>query len=164
MNPRIIVYAIMVCVLTAIFFSSCEESDPVSGTIGYPEAVEQNIDVVQLIQAIHNLEQVPGIKSIVLGRNGVIAAQEYYNNAGADSIHDVRSVTKSVMGLLIGIAIEEGYIESVNQTVGDFFIGTVLDTLEPAKAQITIEQLLTMSCGLEWHELDGGNSYSTLNR
>jgi CubicO group peptidase (beta-lactamase class C family) len=160
MNPRIIIYAIMVCLLTTIFFSSCSDSDPASSTFGYPEAVEQNIDVVQLIQAIQNLEQVPGIKSIVLGRNGVIAAQEYFNDAGADSIHDVRSVTKSVMGLLIGIAIEEGFIESVNQTVGEFFIGTVVDSLEPAKAQITIEQLLTMSCGLEWHELDGGNSYS----
>lgn len=94
-----------------------------------------------------------------MGRNGVIAAEEYYNDSGADVLHDVRSVTKSVMGLLIGIAIREGFIQSVDQTIGEFLVGTVVDRLEAAKAKITIEQLLTMSCGLEWHELDGGDSY-----
>lgn len=40
----------------------------------------------------------------------------------------------------------KGYIRSVDQTVGEFLEGTVVDSLEPAKAQITIEQLLIMSC------------------
>lgn len=148
------------CPFVFLFFLCCNKSDPVSSTSKYPEAAAQNIDVDQLSQAIEKLEEIPGIKSIVLGRSGVIAAEEYYNEGGADISHDVRSVTKSVMGLLIGIAIREGFIQSVNQTVGEFLVGTVVDSLETAKAQISIEQLLTMSCGLEWHELDGGDSYS----
>ncbi len=142
-----------------IAFLTCDKKDPVSTDSRYPEAASQNFDVLQLSQAIDDLAQIPGFKSIVVGRNGVIAAEEYYNNGGADSLHDVRSVTKSVMGLLIGIAIREGFIQSLDQTIGEFFIGTVVDSLDAAKAQITIEQLLKMSCGLEWHELDGGNSY-----
>ncbi len=149
-----------ICILVSLFFFCCSKNHPSSSKSEYPEAVAQNIDVDQLTQAITKLEQVPGIRSIVLGRNGVIAAEEYYNDAGADITHDVRSVTKSIMGLLIGIAIREGFIQSVDQTVGDFLLGTYVDSLELTKAQITIKQLLTMSCGLEWHELDGGNSYS----
>jgi len=142
-----------------LFFSYCNKKDPVS-TSEYPKAESQNFDVEQLTQAITELEEIPGTKSIVLGRNGVIAAEEYFNDADAAIIHDVRSVTKSVVGLLIGIAIREGFIHSVNQTVGEFFIGPVIDSLEQAKSQITIDQLLKMSCGLEWHELNGGDSYS----
>jgi CubicO group peptidase (beta-lactamase class C family) len=158
---RVIIFITSICFLfLASSFLNCDKADPLHPITRYPGAVAQNIDNVQLSQAIDKLAKIEGIKSIVLGRNGVIAAEEYYNDGGAGVIHDVRSVTKSVIGLLIGIAIQEGYIQSVDQTVGEFLIGTVIDSLEAAKAQISIEHLLTMSCGLEWHELDGGNSYN----
>jgi CubicO group peptidase (beta-lactamase class C family) len=146
-------------IFITLFLLCCKNSDTDTPDTIYPEADAQNINVEQLKLAIDKLEKISGIKSIVLGRNGVIAAEEYYNGGGADIIHDVRSVTKSVMGLLVGLAIQEGHIQSVDQTVGEFLVGTLVDTLEQEKAEITIEQLLTMSCGLEWHELDGGNSY-----
>lgn len=147
------------CALVATLLS-CNSDVPVDPPPRYPHAAAQNIDSEQLSQAIEKLAAVPGMRSIVLGRKGVIAAEEYYNDGGADVVHDVRSVTKSVMALLIGIAIQEGHLRGVEQTIGEFFLGTVVDSLEPAKAQITIGQLLTMSCGLEWHELDGGDSYN----
>ena len=146
--------------LFAFMFSAlitCEKDNPPDSR--YPEATAQNFDVLQLGQAIDDLADIPGFRSIVVGRNGVIAAEEYYNNSGPDSLHDLRSVAKSVMGLLTGIAIREGFIQSVDQTIGEFLIGTVVNSLTPDKARITIEQLLNMSCGLEWHELDGGTSY-----
>lgn len=152
-------FVLLIWSLFSLFFLQCSDSNSISPQNNYPEATAQNIDVSQIEKAIENLSQIKGIKSIVLGRNGKIAAEEYFNDAGNDVIHDVRSVTKSVMALLIGIAIRDGFIQSVDQTVGEFFIGKVVDFLDPAKAKITIEQLLNMSCGLEWHELDGGNSY-----
>ena len=159
---KLISIIVIFSIFMLMFFTllACHKSNPVSSDSRYPEAAAQNFDVLQLSQAIDALGEIPGFKSIVVGRNGVIAAEEYYNGSGANSLHDVRSVTKSVMGLLIGIAVEEGYIQSVDQTIGEFFLDTVVDSLDSAKAQITIEQLLTMSCGLEWHELDGGNSYN----
>ncbi len=145
----------------ASFFLACNNGDPVQATAArYPEAAAQNIDTMQLIQAFDRLSQIPGFKAIVLGRNGIIAAEEYYNDGSGDAIHDVRSVTKSIVGLLVGIAIREGFLQGVNQRVGEFLVGTALDSLDSARARISIEHLLTMSCGLEWHELDGGDSYS----
>lgn len=160
MKRTTFLFGLVLCSTISLLFFCCNKADPVSSKSRYPEAAAQKIDVGQLSQAIDKLAAIPGIKSIALGRNGVIAAEEYYNDGGADVLHDVRSVTKSVMALLIGIAIREGFIQSVDQTIGEFLAGTVVDELEPAKAKITIEQLLTMSCGLEWHELDGGDSYN----
>ena len=162
MTHKIITKTVVFLLFVCLFFASirCDKKNPVSIDSRYPEALSQNFDVLQLSQAIDDLAQIPGFRSIVVGRNGVIAAEEYFNDSAPDSLHDLRSVTKSVMGLLFGIAIREGFIQSVDQTIGEFFVGTVVDSLDAAKAQITIEQLLTMSCGLEWHELDGGNSYN----
>lgn len=125
----------------------------------YPKAAEQNMDVDLLGVAIDSLSDIPGFKSIVLGRNGDIAVEKYFNYGQINTPHDVRSVTKSIMALLIGIAIREGYIQSEEQVIGDYLTGLAAEDLEPQLADITIGHLLTMSCGLEWHELDGGNSY-----
>ena len=162
MTQKILLIATLFCAFIYIIFTFaiCNQSDPLSAKGRYPQAAAQNFDVQQLSQAIDSLAEISGFKSIVVGRNGRIAAEEYYNGGHPDSLHDVRSVTKSVMGLLIGIAIEKGYLQSVDQTIGEFLIDTVIDTLDSARAQISIKHLLMMSCGLEWHELDGGDSYN----
>ena len=147
-------------IMACFSFTHCAKEDPVQPRSRYAGAEAQNIDAGQLSEAILILKRIQGFQSIVLGRNGVIAVEEYYNYAGAEVLHDVRSVTKSVMGLLIGIAIREGYLQSVDQTIGELLIETVVASVDSVIAGITIEDLLTMSCGLEWHELDGGNSYS----
>jgi CubicO group peptidase (beta-lactamase class C family) len=145
------------CMLVGVF---CEKENPPESRVRYPEAAAQNMDVDQLIEAFDAVSGVPGIQSMVLGRHGVIAAEEFYNGGGPEVLHDVRSVTKSVIGLLVGIAIGEGLIGDIDQTIDQLLPGGVPDTLDEVKKQITIENLLTMSCGLEWHELDGGNSYN----
>ena len=142
-----------------LIWLQCSPKNPTNSSDLYPEAAAQNIDVEQLIQAFDQLASVPGIKSMLLGRGGVIAAEKYVNGGGADIIHDVRSCTKSVIALLVGIAMREGFIQSVDQTIGEFLEGTVVNEIDPTKAAITIDEVLKMSCGLEWHELDGGNSY-----
>jgi CubicO group peptidase (beta-lactamase class C family) len=146
--------------LALLLCLACGKDDPTAPVSRYPEAANQNFDVDRLGQAMDHLAAIPGIRSINLGRNGAIAAEEYHNDGEADVIHDERTVTKRIMGLLIGIAIREGFIESVDQTIGEFLEGSVVDTLENARANLTIKQLLTMSCGLEWYEFDGGGSYN----
>lgn len=160
MKRLIIPIMFITVIITAIIPAACEKNASVEPERLYPEADAQGIDGNRLATAIYRLQGVPGMKSVILGRNGMIAVEEYFNYGGIDVPHDVRSVTKSVMGLLIGIAIREGIIQSTDQTVGEFLLNTELTTLDSAKANITIEHLLTMSCGLEWHELEGGDSYS----
>src|SRR5262245_6520866 len=70
---------------------------------------------------------------------------------GPDSKHDLRSVTKSVVSLLFGIALDRKLIRDIDDAVIDCFPQySDLRTLE--KERISLRHLLTMSAGLEWNE------------
>jgi hypothetical protein len=67
--------------------------------------------------------------------------------------HNLCSVTKSFTSALIGIAIDKGFIQSVNQKVFDFFpeYSYILNST-PEKGNITLKHLLTMTSGIEWDD------------
>ena len=72
-------------------------------------------------------------------------------NFTKDSLHDIRSISKSIVSACVGIAIQQGKIKTVEQRVFDFFPEYAkLDTglISP----LTIQHLLTMSSGLVWNE------------
>ena len=70
---------------------------------------------------------------------------------GPETKHDLRSVTKSVISLLLGIALDRKLITSIDDAVIDWF-PEYSDLRTPEKARITLRHLLTMSAGLEWNE------------
>lgn len=74
--------------------------------------------------------------------------EEYWEGYTDNSISNSFSAAKSIVGLLIGAAIDDGFIESVDQKVADF----VPSFKEGKKNQIKIHDLLTMSSGLDWDE------------
>ena len=90
--------------------------------------------------------------SILVVKNGNLTIEEYLNEEyTASDLHSVFSITKSVSSALIGIAIDEGYIESVDQKILDFFQDVnVLN--KSNKENITIEHLLTHTSGVYWRE------------
>src|SRR2546421_3421685 len=73
-------------------------------------------------------------------------------------LHDLRSVSKSVVGLLVGIARQQGKIDVAASALA-YYPGYP-DLRSPERAAITVEHLLTMSSGLEWNE--SITSYGTL--
>jgi CubicO group peptidase (beta-lactamase class C family) len=94
---------------------------------------------------------------VVLERYG--AGQDHRLNVplghvefGRDTLHDLRSVTKSVVGLLYGIALRDGLVpEPGERLMGQF--PEYPDLGEgPARARLTIEHVLTMTLGLDWDE------------
>jgi CubicO group peptidase (beta-lactamase class C family) len=70
---------------------------------------------------------------------------------GPTTLHDVRSVTKSIVSLLVGIALERGKIASIATPVLDFY-PDLADLRSPQRNAITLAHLLTMSSGLQWDE------------
>ncbi len=110
------------------------------------------------------------IHSIVIARNGYLLLEEYlwesqiYRNitgdkeySGGYTTHMQMSTTKSFMSILIGIALQEGFLDNVSQTLYEFYadIWNVNFTDSEQKKSITIEQLLTHNSGL----LGGGAGY-----
>jgi len=88
--------------------------------------------------------------SIIIVKNGYIVFEEYFNFNNEYNMHHLFSVTKSFVSALIGIAIEQEYIQSVHQKVVDFFPDHTIENLDELKEEMTIEHLLTMTSGFEW--------------
>jgi CubicO group peptidase (beta-lactamase class C family) len=92
--------------------------------------------------------RLPRLYSLIVAVRGATVL-EYYakGTASASRTTNVKSVSKSVISTLVGIAIETGAIKSVREPIGRFFPQLARDP-DPRKARITIEDLLTMRSGL----------------
>lgn len=93
-----------------------------------------------------------GVDSVIIIKNAYLVFEEYFNGQKEDSLHNIHSCTKSITSALIGIAINNGHIKSVNEKVLDFFPEYEFENMDERKKAITIEHLLTMSSGIEWDE------------
>ena len=89
------------------------------------------------------------IKSFMLQRDGELLIDAHRMGMRADRTTNVKSVAKSIISLLVGIAIEQGHLSGVQQPIGEFFPDYFKRRPDPAKAAITIQDLLTMRAGLE---------------
>ena len=93
---------------------------------------EPSVDTKKLEEAFSSAKQIGNLKSLVVFHKNSIIKEVYYGTGGADLRHDVRSVTKSVTGILIGIAIDKGYLSSIDQTLGE--------VIDPQDYTITAEK------------------------
>lgn len=85
------------------------------------------------------------ITSIVVLKDGKLLLEEYFNQSDRNTLHDTRSVGKSFTSLLMGIAVQEGYIKSETQTLGAFYDLKKYANYAPEKEQVQLKDLLTMS-------------------
>lgn len=85
--------------------------------------------------------------SFLMIQNGEIITENYFEEHTASTVSNSFSVAKSYIGVLIGIAIDKGYIKSFDDPITDYL------TFFPEKdAQVTLRHLLGMSSGLNWRE------------
>jgi len=88
--------------------------------------------------------------ALLVIRNDSILFENYYRGYKRDSISTVFSVSKSITSLLTGIAVDEGYIESVHDPVTKYV--PELKKKDPRFERLTIEHLLNMRAGFEFNE------------
>jgi CubicO group peptidase (beta-lactamase class C family) len=106
------------------------------------------------------------VHAVLVVRHGTLVFERYFSGSdqiwgrpigdvtfGPDTRHDERSATKSIVALLLGIAIDRGLIKGLEAPVMPFF-PEYADLATPAKDRITLRDLITMSAGLEWRHLD----------
>jgi CubicO group peptidase (beta-lactamase class C family) len=99
----------------------------------------------EMAQELHH-----DLKGIVIVRNGRLASEHYFNGDSVDSLHDIRSATKSITSLLMGITINKGLVHSVNDSIAPYLPGMPKD----GKEKITIKDLLNMRSGLDANDED----------
>ena len=116
----------------------------------------QNIDttlVYKMFNQLNNKEN--KIHSVLLVKNDQIIIEEYLNGQVSDQKHDLRSATKSIRSILLGIAIDRGFIENVNDPISKYLKSPIpKKNLDERKEKITIKHLLTMSSGLDCNDWD----------
>lgn len=94
--------------------------------------------------------EVPALSALLAARHGAIVFERYYGGQDPEKPINIRSVTKSVTGTLVGTAREQGLFASIHATVGEVIPERIPDGADPRVADITLWQLLTMTSGLQW--------------
>jgi CubicO group peptidase (beta-lactamase class C family) len=138
--------------------STPESRTPTTGAtpdLPWPRSTpeEQGISSQNLIRALGKIrDDNLDVHSVIIIRNGHVILEAYVHPYGPDDLHNVKSVSKSVISAVVGIALEEGILESLDQPVYDFFPQYFTDDGDPRKKKITLRHLITMTAGFDLDE------------
>ncbi|HWO00071.1 MAG TPA: serine hydrolase [Blastocatellia bacterium] len=116
---------------------------------------EQGLDRKRLKKLVKKIRRndISGIDSLLIVRNGYLVSESYFNGWGPDDLHTLQSDTKSITSLLVGIARQQGFISSVDQNVVSFFPEYPrIKRMDDRKAAMSLRDLLTMRTGFDWSE------------
>jgi len=92
------------------------------------------------------------LHALLIIRNGYIVTEAYFSPYKQQRKHNIYSCTKSFTSALIGIAIDQGCIDSLDHKVLDFFPDHTFENDDSRKQAMTLGHLLTMRSGLDWPE------------
>jgi CubicO group peptidase (beta-lactamase class C family) len=141
---------------------------PVAREDGWPVASadeDKLIDRDALCRMADRLEASgANVHAVLVARGGKLVFERYFRGSDeiygrrvgnvtfdADTLHNIKSASKSVASLALGIAIDRGLIASVNEPIFSFF-PELSDLRSPEKDRLQLVHALTMSMGLEWVE------------
>ncbi|NND33448.1 MAG: serine hydrolase, partial [Saprospiraceae bacterium] len=100
-------------------------------------------------ESIREFLQSDGIYSVLIASKEEVLLEEYFNGVHVDSATNIQSLTKGIISLLIGIAIEQGVIVNEYDLIHHYFPQR-FKSLEPEKRQIAIRHILDQTSGLAW--------------
>ncbi len=106
------------------------------------------------LQKTIETQTLKNITSVIVLKQGKLIVEKYYNGTTPSTLHDTRSLTKSFTSTLLGMAIEDGHIQSLDQQLGEFYDLKQFENYSKEKAQVTLRSLLTMSSGFDGFDFD----------
>jgi CubicO group peptidase (beta-lactamase class C family) len=92
------------------------------------------------------------LHAVLVARSGRIVLERYFAGQDAATLHDIRSVTKSVVGLLYGIALDRGLVPPPEAPLLASFPDLADLATDPRRSRLTVAHALTMTMGLAWDE------------
>lgn len=119
----------------------------------------QTAPLLSLVNTLANFEptalQQPYIHSLHVAHRGKLVLEEYFHGYDGATPHDSRSAGKSLTSALLGIALQQGFVDSIDTAVYPLLGGaSQYDNPSDAKNALTIRHLITMTSGLD---CDDGN-------
>jgi CubicO group peptidase (beta-lactamase class C family) len=107
------------------------------------------LDSVRIAEAFQRASEMPHLRTLLVARHGEIIAELHKSGPPPDVPVNVKSVSKSIVSALIGIAIADGHLSGADETVAPYFENYLGPDGDSAKRRITIGHLLSMQSGLE---------------
>ena len=90
----------------------------------------------------------PRLQCLIIAQHGEVRAERRFRGPSLDSPVNIKSVSKSVISALVGIAIDRGKLTGVDQKIAPFFTRELSKSHDPRLDQITLGNLLSMQSGL----------------
>lgn len=116
----------------------------------------QGVDSALIYKFFNQIQGVDHkLHSVLLVKNNELILEEYFKDYNAIEPHDLRSTSKSIRSILLGIAIDKGFIDNINDPIYKYLKNPIpKKNLDVKKETITIKHLLTMSSGLDCNDWD----------
>ena len=108
---------------------------------------EQGLDPMLVAELYYNAAELETLYGLLVIKNGYLIAEGYFNEGSVEQLSGRQSVTKSFTSALVGIALDQGCLSSVDQKMMDFFPELAGQIDDPRKEQITIRDMLQMRAG-----------------
>ena len=169
-------WLVALCALTAFASATALAQDASSPRYQRPPRLDDGwqtasadslgVDPARLAALTRSVRAWPelGVHAILIERSGRLIYEEYFDgfderwgsplgrrSMTRDSLHDLRSVTKSVVSALVGVAMRDGAIRSLDQPVIEWF-PEYPELNTPERRRITLAHVLGMTSGLDWNE------------
>jgi CubicO group peptidase (beta-lactamase class C family) len=125
-----------------------------------PPSALESVDSTRLKRALKNTDKYPGLRSLLIVKDGFLVSENYFKKIDKDDTHEICSAAKTFIGVLIGIAIKQNYISDVNDPISKY-LKKLPSGWDNQKDSITIKHLLSMTSGLEWTESDYDKLYES---
>ena len=142
MSARMLAKAVF-CLLAASF-SAVAAADTVVASRFSHDLLAEDIDQLVATSGVTSR-----MHSLLVSQGGELVFERYFNGHGPDDLGNVKSVSKSILSALVGIAIDGGYIDGVDVRMQEYFGHELAGIGNPKVGAISIEHLLTMQAGLE---------------
>jgi len=114
---------------------------------------EVGMSAFGLLGAAVDAAAIPRFRSLLVARHGRLVAEYYFGGSDSTTLFDVRSVTKSVVCALTGIALRDGVLPGTAAPMAPYLSSS--DTIDAADSAVTVRHLLTMTSGYTWDETTG---------
>jgi CubicO group peptidase (beta-lactamase class C family) len=119
----------------------------------YCSPEEVGVNSALLVKAVDNITETKyATQGYLIIKDGYIIAEDYLLGFLPGEKHSSYSIAKSFTSAVIGIAIDQDYINSVHDKISQYYTILNHDTVQQWKKDISIENLLTMTSGIEWSE------------
>jgi CubicO group peptidase (beta-lactamase class C family) len=116
---------------------------------------EHAADPARLQAAVRQIGAMRGVYGVLVVHRGELVVERYFRDGYREKPHNLKSASKSVLSALVGIAVDEGYLD-LDQPLSEI-LPEARSLEDPRKGAITVRHLLSMTSGLE------PTSYETYN-